>query len=307
MNKTSLAKKIWGLIYPMLIYLGIQILVVFVIELSYVVYWHMNGVSSSAEINRMLNDVLQGRTLLLTLISALVTIPILAVFMKKDIDAKKEAHTLVKYKPINKLFYLLIIPFGIFNMEWANMFVSILQVFMPKFMIDSYSGAQTAIYGSSVALQLITGGIVAPVVEEMIFRGLIYKRTKELTGIKIAAVISAVLFGVFHGNWVQAPYAIIIGLVAVFVYEKYKSIIAPILLHMSANMASVGISYFAAKMTQQQTIDTQQFSAWYIVKALSSPMVMFLGLAVGMGIIINSIVRPKEVENETIDSNNTML
>lgn len=307
MKKTSLAKGIWGLIYPMLIYLAIQIFVVFILELSYVLYWHMNGVSSSSEINSMLSEELQGRTLLLTLISALITIPIMAFFMKKDIDAKKKARTFVKYKPINKLLYLLIIPFGIFNMEWANMFVSILQAFMPQFMIDSYSGAQNAIFGSSVVLQLITGGIVAPVVEEMIFRGLIYKRTKDLTNIKMAAVISAVLFGVFHGNWVQAPYAMIIGLVAVFVYEKYKSIIAPILLHMSANMASVGISYLAAKIVQQQPDGVRQFSAWYMIKALSSPMVMFLGLAVGMGIIINNIVQPKEVENETIDSNDTML
>lgn len=307
MKKTSLAKGIWGIIYPMLIYLGIQILVVFVIELSYVVYWHMHGVSSSEEINSMLTEALQGRTLLLTLISALVTIPVLAIFMKKDIDAKKEAHIFVRYKPINKLLYLLIIPFGIFNMEWANMFVSILQMFMPQFMIDSYSGAQTAIYGSSVALQLITGGIVAPVVEEMIFRGLIYKRTKELTNIKIAAVISAVLFGIFHGNWVQAPYAIIIGLVAVFVYEKYKSLIAPILLHMSANIASVGISYLATKIVQQQAGGTQQISDWYMMKALAFSMLLFLVLAVGIGVIINSTVRPKEVENETIDSNDTVL
>lgn len=187
------------------------------------------------------------------------------------------------------------------------MFVSILQIFMPKFMTDSYRGTETAIYGSSVLLQLVVAGIVAPIVEEMIFRGLIYKRLREFANIKIAAIISAVLFGVFHGNWVQAPYAIIIGLVAVFVYEKYKSIIAPILLHMSANIASVGLVYVATKMQQTQPVNTQQFSDLYMIKTISTAMLTFLGLAVGMGIIINNIVQPKEVENETINSSDTML
>ena len=307
MNTMNLAKKIWGIIYPMLLYLGMQILVVTVVETVYVVYWHMHGISSNEEIQIMLSNALQGKTLMLTMISAMITIPILAVFMKRDIGRKKEAHTFIKYKPINELLYLLIIPFGIFNMEWANMFVSILQIFMPKFMTDSYRGTEAAIYGSSVLLQLVAAGIVAPIVEEMIFRGLIYKRLKEFSNIKTAAVISAVLFGVFHGNWVQAPYAIIIGLVAVFVYEKYKSIIAPILLHMSANIASVGLSYAATKIQQTQSAGTPQFSNFYIIKTIFSAMIMFLVLAVIMGIIINSVVKPKEVENETINSSDTVL
>ncbi len=306
MNKSDLAKKIWGLIYPMLIYLAVQMLVVYAIQLLFMVYWHIQGISS-ADIYRMLTNTLQGRKLLLTMLSALITIPIMALLMKKDINDKKKAHTLVKYKPVHKGLYLLILPFAFFNMKWANMFVSILQIFMPQFMIDSYRGAQAAIFESPIVLQFIAGGIVAPIVEEMIFRGLIYKRTKELTNIKMAAVISAVLFGVFHGNWVQAPYAAIIGLAAVFVYEKYKSIMAPILLHMWANISSVGMSYLAKQIVQQQTDTAGQFSDWYMIQAISSSMLIFLGMAVGMGIIINSIVRPKEVENEVIDSDDTML
>ena len=48
-------------------------------------------------------------------------------------------------------------------------------------MIDSYSSTQTAINSRSFTSQLVTAGFIAPIVEEMIFRGLIYKRLKRTT------------------------------------------------------------------------------------------------------------------------------
>lgn len=306
MEKRNFLNILWKIVSPMLIYIFVQIIVVMAIQTGYMVYWYMQGVSSD-EITYLLTNALEDKTLILTMVSALITIPILVLLMKKDINRKKQANTLKKYRLSNNLLYLLIIPFAIFNMEWANMLVSVLQIFMPRFMLDSYSGVEAAIFGSSVALQIVAAGIVGPVVEELLFRGLIYKRLREFTGINISAVLSAVIFGIFHGNWVQAPYAIIIGLAAVFVYEKYKSIIAPVLFHMSVNMASIGMSYIAFKMQQSQGESVQQFSDWYFIKTISAPMLIFFVLAFVMGIFINSKVKPKEVGNEVIDSSNSML
>lgn len=307
MRSTDLVKKIWGVIYPMLIYLGIQILLINVIQTVCTVYWYFNGFTSMEEIKILIAQTLHGKELVLIMMSALITIPILIFFMKRDIEHKKATHTYKKFELSNRWLYLLIIPFGFFNMEWANMFVSVLQMFMPEFMIDSYSGAQNAIYNSGVAVQFVAAGFTAPIVEELIFRGLIYNRLKDMVNVKWAVILSAVLFGVFHGNWVQAPYAVIIGLVAAFVYEKYKSIIAPILLHMTVNITSVGISYLAQKLNETQKISTQQFSDWYILETISTSMLTFLVLAVVMGIIINKMVNPKEVENEIIDSGDSVL
>lgn len=307
MKSTDLVKKIWGVIYPMLIYLGIQILLINVIQTVCTVYWYFDGISSMEEIKSLMVQVLSGKEMILTMMSALITIPILIFFMKRDIEHKKAVHTYKKFELNNRWLYLLIVPFGFFNMEWANMFVSVLQMFMPKFMIDSYSGAQNVIYGSSVAVQLLAAGFAAPIVEELIFRGLIYKRLKEIVNLRWAVALSAVFFGIFHGNWVQAPYAVIIGLVAVFVYEKYKCIIAPILLHMTVNITSVGISYLVQKINEAQNISAQQFSNWYIIEAISTSMLTFLVLAVVTGIIINKVVNPKEVGDENINSSNSVL
>lgn len=306
MNIKKLAKLVWRILYPMLIYVAVQLMVVNIFQLGYMAYFYIKGINSS-EMWQMMADALQGKTLLLTMVSALVTIPILAIFMKRDINSQKKRNIFKQYKLDNKLLYLLIIPFGIFNMMWANMFVSILQMFMPKFMIDSYGSTATAIYDSGIVLQLFAACIFGPIVEEVIFRGLIYKRTKEVSNTKVAAVLSSVLFGIFHQNWVQAPYAIIIGLVAVFVYEKYKSIIAPIIFHMSANIVSVLMVYMASKVQTNQVVNTEQLSVGYAVKAIVSSMMTFLVLAIAVGLIINNLVNAKEVNNEVINSSDSML
>ena len=292
MKKETLAGKIWGLIYPMLIYLCTTIIVTMVIQIGSLVYWKVTGqMKDTNEINALL----QSKAMLFTFLSALCTAPILALFRKRDINKEKAWNIYKKYEMVNPVKYLLIIPFGVFTMIWANMFVSILTMFMPKFMLDSYMGTQQAIFGSSIAIQFLAGGIMGPIVEELLFRGLIYNRAKRMTGVVPAAIISAVLFGIFHGNWVQAPYAMIVGIMAVFVYEKYKSITAPILFHMSANIMATGMSYLANGLAERQTETADISVAGQLISACSS-MFINLALAVGVGIIINKVVKAKEVK-----------
>lgn len=303
MKTKNLPKKIIGIILPMLIYFIVQIGVVFIAETILGAYYYFHHIATTAaklKIYLMLNN----NILLLNMIAAIVCIPIFAYFMKRDIDKERKANIFKRFEKVNPLKYMLIIPFGLFSMEWANMFVSILQLFMPDFMIKSYSSTAQAIYGSSVVIQVLAAAIFAPIVEELIFRGLVYKRLTKIVNIKIAAILSAVLFGVYHGNWVQAPYAIIIGLLAVFLYERYKSVVAPILFHMSANLMSVVLSMLFAG---DKTGSTVQLSTMQMFISLAISTLIFMTLSFIVGLIIRITVNPKEEENEVINSSNTML
>ena len=60
---------------------------------------------------------------------------------------------------------------------------------------------------------------MAPVVEELLFRGaiqghLLRKWKKPLWAI----VVSSLIFGIVHGNWVQAPFAFVVGLALGWIY-----------------------------------------------------------------------------------------
>ena len=303
MKTKNLPKKIIGIILPMLIYFIVQTGVVFIAECILGAYYYFHEVATVIA-KSMIYLTLNKYILLLNLIAGIISIPIFAFLMKRDIDKERKEKTFKRYEKVNYLKYLLIIPFGLFSMEWANMFVSILQMFMPDFMLNSYTQTEQAIYGSSIVIQIMAAGIIAPIVEELVFRGLVYKRLTQITDIKIAAVLSAVLFGVYHNNWVQAPYAFIIGLLAVFLYERYKSVVAPILFHMSANLTSVILSMALTGNTSDTTV---QLSTIQLLISLAISTLIFMVLSFIVGLIIKITVHPKEEENEVINSSNTML
>lgn len=77
-------------------------------------------------------------------------------------------------------------------------------------------------------------GLAAPVVEEIIFRGLVM-RGLEKYGKRFAVLISAILFGLFHGNIVQSPYAFAVGLVLGYTAMEYN-ILWAMVLHMANNL-----------------------------------------------------------------------
>lgn len=81
--------------------------------------------------------------------------------------------------------------------------------------------------------------LIAPVTEELIFRGVILGRANKLFGSFYANILQAALFGLYHGNVIQGIYAFIIGLLLGRVYIKFKTLYASILLHVFINTSSL--------------------------------------------------------------------
>ena len=73
---------------------------------------------------------------------------------------------------------------------------------------------------------------MAPVIEELVFRGLILH---YCSGFMAANLIQALLFGLYHGNVIQGIYAFIFGLLLGFIAIKTDSLIIGMLLHMIIN------------------------------------------------------------------------
>ena len=88
--------------------------------------------------------------------------------------------------------------------------------------------------GSDSFSMFVYMALAAPIVEELIFRGLIL-RGLEPYGKRFAIISSAVLFGLFHGNLVQTPYAFAVGLILGYTAMEY-SIGWAMVLHMVNNL-----------------------------------------------------------------------
>ncbi len=83
--------------------------------------------------------------------------------------------------------------------------------------------------------------IAVPLFEEVMHRGIIYQQLKKGLPLPLAIFSQALIFGIFHLNWLQGTYAFLGGIVLALLYEYTKSLWAPILMHMGWNATSLFI------------------------------------------------------------------
>jgi len=136
--------------------------------------------------------------------------------------------------------YLLIFPMMFGMMLIAEFFTNLLPVSGPFWgkMYEWFSEMMGMISKDFMTMIMMTV-IMAPVFEEIIFRGIIQKGLIN-GGMKPtkAIWISAIVFGLVHGNPWQFVGAVLLGYVLGIVYYKTKSLLLPMLLHSFNNLIS---------------------------------------------------------------------
>lgn len=123
--------------------------------------------------------------------------------------------------------------------------MAIVAVFWPEVIQGFNELMETSGVGEMNVLSFLATVILAPITEELIFRG-VTMRLSKWAGMPfvIANIVQAVLFGVFHLNWVQGVYATAIGLVLGYLGHRYKTLWVPILLHLFCNLYATVIGLF---------------------------------------------------------------
>lgn len=131
--------------------------------------------------------------------------------------------------------------------------VSMVLTSLPQSWTSGYAEASASLDDTSLMAFLSTA-IVAPVVEEVIFRGLIYTRLQRAMNARLAVAISAVVFGVCHGDFIWFCYAFALGLIFAQVTRYTRSILPAMVMHVVFNTtnqllllvadAAVGIALF---------------------------------------------------------------
>lgn len=228
---------LWGAFYPVLMYLGITVVAGVALMFMAVAQGQITIEGRTINFGNLENDF----NLMMTFLGALLTAPLLILIKHLDIKKQKMLGA-YGYKSVAIPKYLFIIPFGVSVMYAANTVVAVLEELIPS-MRHSFDETAQAIYGANIWIQIATAVIVGPIVEELIFRGLMYVRLKRMFGMGISAVVTGLMFGLFHMNLSQGVYAFIFSFAAIYVYEEYKNICAPILFHMVANGVSVLVTF----------------------------------------------------------------
>ncbi len=105
-------------------------------------------------------------------------------------------------------------------------------------MLD-YENAEKLLLSGEVWLQILVLVGASPVLEEFLFRGVLYGRLRDMASPKLAMIFSALLFGLYHGNLSQGIYGFFMGLFLAWTLEYCQTIKAPIVVHVAANAVAL--------------------------------------------------------------------
>ena len=291
MNQESWGRRIWRLIYPGLTYLGIC----FIIEVIAAVWIAFSTVSQydintlNSEMNNIINGMVD-RTLSIALelqvLAAFLTLPILILYYRMDRKREERQKLVHRFTPVPAWQYVLVAVLGMAACLAGNNLVFASGLYQVS---DAYDAISELLYGGKLVLELVGLGIIVPVVEEIIFRGLMYRRMREYMNVSMASVVCSMIFGFYHGNLVQGVYAFCLSLLFIYVYERFHSMAAPILFHVAANLLSVVVS----EMDLLDGIHRSAVSFW-------GSTIVACGVLIGMVYLIERFVYSEEILEEPV-------
>lgn len=90
---------------------------------------------------------------------------------------------------------------------------------------------------------LLVVGVLVPVIEEMVFRGIVYNVLKFKMKLPLAMIASALVYTLLQGGMERSPYVLIMGFVFAYMYEYFGTFAMPVLLHIVSSVSWVFISY----------------------------------------------------------------
>ena len=160
-------------------------------------------------------------------------------FYSKDRIARRNGGLVLAQKPwkLDLPEMILFLGMGAAFSQYANMFVGLLQSVLNYQEYQETMDQMTS--GKSMWFLILSMGVIAPLAEEIVFRWLIYLRLRDYVRMGAAMVISGLIFGIYHGNLVQAVYAGILGMIFAYFLEISGCLWGSVLLHMGANIWSL--------------------------------------------------------------------
>lgn len=253
MNQIQRKNPFWSLAGPLFIYLGIQWFVQFtlqmLISLPYIAQAYLDMVRGSQgaapDMQEMMNTYLEAmepafETVMqhqveIAGVAAAGTLIFTGILFVKDRKLEKACGIPVPVKvPVSSYIHVLIL--GVFGCVSATCLTGMAQA---VFYDEQYQQTAQVIYTSAFPVQLALLGVLIPIAEEMMFRGVLFKRFRERQSFWYSAVCSSIFFAFMHTNTTQMIYAFLLGLMLSYLYEKFGSVKASMLLHVVMNAGSL--------------------------------------------------------------------
>jgi membrane protease YdiL (CAAX protease family) len=122
-----------------------------------------------------------------------------------------------------------------------------------------------AVLDSNKYFALFLTCISAPLCEELIYRGYIYKTLNRFYGFWSSAIISSLIFGIAHLYPLGIFYAFLCGMALSFIYYRYKSLLMCAILHMCINFFTLTVFYNEIDKLHKGQVLFAEFIAFVLI------------------------------------------
>ena len=171
------------------------------------------------------------RYLLIAVSFYLIGFPICCLILKSIPDGPKREEENLTFGGFIKFFLI-----SYFIMVLLNLFTTGFLWIVGNFKeADVVNPLESVLSNSSIWATIIFAGILSPIIEEVLFRGIMLNKLRTY-GDKIAIITTALLFALFHENFSQFFYAVGLGMIFAYVTLKTGTIKYSIGLHIMINM-----------------------------------------------------------------------
>lgn len=213
----------------------------------------------------------------------------------------------VNFRKLNKLIHDFIEKINIkeiLNVVFTQILISLgttllilaIVCFIDLDMANSLNSSGDDIFTNTVSVFILTV-ITAPILEELLFRVVIFKRLSRIFDVYIGMIFSSILFGILHVELAVVG-AIIFGIANCILYLKYRNILIPMTVHFLNNFL-VSIPTFlssdSAASSDVELLSQSDASAYLILGAI-----VFI---IGMILFIRFIVKNRKyIESDAFDN-----
>ena len=196
----------------------------------------MDLVNDQEAMLKVAQDLVMKNTTFIEGAAAIVTIAVMwFFFVRKDTKREQEFGIVPNRKAPTAKYWMPILISGMMSLALNNL---ILIANLSSYS-EAYGQVSEALYSPGLVVQIVCLCILVPISEELVFRGIVYRRIRWESRPSIAIFYSAAIFAVVHGNLVQGIYGFLMGILLAYLYEKFGSVLAPIAAHMTANLITV--------------------------------------------------------------------
>lgn len=170
------------------------------------------------------------------------------------IATKSSAKAMFPFEKVSvKLLYLLC-ALGLAASIASNYASNLVLTFFESFGIDANIDTNFQCDSTmDIVLLYITVAIVPALAEEFAFRGFVLNYLRKYSD-SLAILVSAILFGLLHGNFTQIPFAILVGLVLGLIAVKTNSLLPGIIIHFLNNAISVTFTLLESNTNLPDTV-----------------------------------------------------